>query len=358
MLSLCIPASVGGAASTGRIIEPTSAAPAQLRAGDTLRAVAKLRLPLTPPPGVQQPDVWKGWRVRLARRVAIALDGASPVVEYPARLLRIRPDRGDRYVITATTPPWLLPGQYDLTIEGPGFEGLAAGAVIVTDSRGEGGGPRGEWRLRHGAIAELTWVGSWSGRAAFEVVVPGVRVGLRATVERGDTRPRQLLELDAASWTTAPGANGEGAARLLRFRLDPPLDRTADSGKLAVDLERVDTGACRAEIRWSESSNRAGPTDWRELSFRGVDDAVSILWDFGDGDHGAGRNARHRWIFDERSRVSATGFDRYGAACTAETMATGQLASGRGCGCTPIGRRRAAAPDLLGFFLSVALARE
>ncbi|MBW2277542.1 MAG: hypothetical protein JRF63_08630, partial [Deltaproteobacteria bacterium] len=351
---MLVPAFVGSGPSVGRIVEPTAAAPVEILAGEPLRAIARLRLPLTPPPGVQQPRVWEGWEVRLSRRVEVVLDGASPLLEFPARLLRIRPDEGDRYSITVDTPPWLPPGRYDLAIAGPGFEGLAVDSVVVKGAGVQANAERAEWRLLGEATAELVRAGDGADVVAFEVVLPAAGAGLLATGVDRATGSRQELELVGATWTTAPGPGGKGRARLLRFLLDLPRQQRGEVRGVRVELERVAGSSCRPEIRWSAVAKHVGPTEWRELIFDGLDQPVSIIWDFGDGEHVQGRRARHRWIFSSKVPVSATGFDRVGVACSATTSADSELVPARGCDCSAVGRG-VDPTSLLDFFLSAAL---
>jgi len=354
--TLCA-ATAGSGPSVGRIVEPSGDAPAEIAAGDSFRAIARLRLPLTPPPGVQQPRVWEGWRVLLSRRVEITLDGASSLIEFPARLVRIRPREEDRYSITAETPPWLPPGRYDLAITGPGFEGLAAESIVVVGEGREAHAARAEWRMSGDATAELVRVGPRGGVVVLEVVAPDTSLGLRATSVDDATGERRRATLVAATWTSAPGPSGRGRARLLRYAVELPRVWRGEVHGFTVELERVAGSECRSRIRWGTTSERVGPTEWRELYFEGLDDPVSIAWDFGDGEHGVGRRVRHRWIFSDEAQVSATGFDRIGTACSATTSAGVELEASRGCGCASAGRH-ARLGGLLGFFLSVALPRE
>jgi hypothetical protein len=260
------------------------------------------------------------------------------------------------------TPPWIPPGLYDLAITGPGFDGLAAESVVVSNARESGAKGRTEWRLRNDRWVDLVRHDGGDGAAVLEVTAPAGGPGVRAFVSGATGGERRPAELIAATWTTAPGADGRGAARLLRFRLDPPQEKPGDFAVAAIELERVEAAGCRPGIEWAADSERSGPTEWRELAFEGLEDPVSVVWDFGDGDYGIGRRVRHRWIFTEDARVSATGFDRAGTACTATTTAAGALTPRRGCSCSSIGglgfRSSERATTLLGFFLSVARSRE
>lgn len=348
---LLAPAPAGGGANVGRIVEPTADSPLEIGAGDPLQAIARLRLPLTPPPGVQQPKAWDGWTVRLSRRVDLALGGVSPVIDYPARLLRIRPAGGDRYRITAEPPPWLPPGRYDLAIDGPGFEGLSAEAVVVRREGESRPSPQGGWRPRGEQVVDFVGPTSGDERSLLEVAVPADGSGFRAVSAAPNDLPRSSFHLVDALWTTAPGADGTGNARLLRFAV----------GGTSVRIERVPGRRCRAEIRWIDGTGNADPTEWRELELGGIEDPVTVVWDFGDGEHGVGRRVRHRWIFSSEAHVSATGFDGLGVPCTATARVSGNLAPRRGCGCSVAGRsnrRQTGASGLLDFFLSVTLARE
>jgi hypothetical protein len=341
--AVVLPITADAGANVGRIVEPTAESPAGVEPGGMVHAVARLRLPLTPPPGVQQSKAWEGWSVRLVRRVGIALKGANPILDYPARLVRIRPVEDDRYRISSETPPWLPPGRYDLVIEGPGFEGIAEESVVVRCAEEPSPSPEIELREQGARTLELVNSGAEPRQVVFEVVAPAKGPGLRAAVASANGPLPPTAELVDALWTTAPQVDGAGRARLLRFRVRVPA--AADAGP-----------ACGTSIRWVGEDDGSTPTAWRELELDGSGAPVSVVWDFGDGHYGAGRRVRHRWLMSGQTRVIATAFDGFGMPCTATTAASGILAPRRGCSCGATGS--VPAQGILGFFLSSTLAWE
>ena len=72
------------------IVLPDKRAPAE-RVTDLLEVQVRLRLPLTPPPGVQQPAALKGWRVILARRDILTPRGERTAARYALPVMRLRP---------------------------------------------------------------------------------------------------------------------------------------------------------------------------------------------------------------------------------------------------------------------------
>jgi hypothetical protein len=278
--AVLMPSAASG--DTARIVSPSGDQPEgllTLGAGDVLAAVVQLRLPLTPPPGVQQRRAWEGWSVRLVRRAHVALRGASRSLEYPARLLRIRPLEDGRYRLSALTLSWVPGGLYDLIIQGPGIEDTARRSVMVRD---RGTVPIG-----------------------FDLVIPGEGPGVLVEMSGVRTKPRYV------TWAAVP-TKGRVTARLLRFAVGYVEDGN-DSQQKITYFDAPGNGK-KIELGMSPNSERVDPVEWYTLTLanREAFDLVSVAWDLGGGNWGEGFRVRHRWIFDDMVQVKATAFDSAG----------------------------------------------
>jgi len=356
-------AAIVGAATDVRaeargIVEPTADAPSRPEPGTELRAIVRLRLPLTPPPGVQQPRAWKGWSVRLVRSAQLALFDADGSVEYPARLLRIRPAGDQLYRVSAKTLPWMAPGRYDLLIDGPGFAGRAAAAVIVP-GKGPGEPPPGlEPRLSgEGSSIELRNGGAEPAEQILEVVVPADHPGVRVT------RGERELAPSYVTWSRPPAPEAGSAPRLLAFAVEVP-GASGDAPGIAHlrSAAVAPRGECRLALEWERPATRR-PTEWQTIRADTGDDSQIVIWDYGDGEWGIGSPVRHRWLFDPAVRLRASSLDRYGRVCSAARQLQLDSPTDRaGCGCAQVGARnlgdgRGAGPgDLAGALLGLALA--
>ncbi len=300
---VAIPSAVSG--EPARIVLPSGDQPDEilsLGAGDVLTAVIQLRLPLTPPPGVQQPRAWEGWSVRLVRRAHVALRGASRSLEYPARLLRIRPLEDGRYRLSAHTLPWMPGGLYDLIIRGPGIEDTARRSVMVRD------------RV--------------TVPIGFDLVIPGEGPGV--FVEMSGVR----MKPSCVTWAAVPTA-GKVPARLLRFAARPAEDGDGSAREMAYRDAPV--SAQKIELEMSPNSERVDPVEWYTLTFVVPEtlDVVSVAWDLGGGNWGDGFRVRHRWIFDDVVKVKATAFDSAGRPHEGQLQRPIKNPEDRfGCGCS------------------------
>ncbi len=330
MVAVVIPSAASG--GTARIVSPSGDQPEgllTLGAGDVLAAVIHLRLPLTPPPGVQQPRAWEGWSVRLVRRAHVALRGASRSLEYPARLLRIRPLEDGRYRLSALTLPWMPGGLYDLIIRGPGIEDTARRSVVVRD---RGTVPIG-----------------------FDLVIPGEGPGVFVEMSGVRTKPRYV------TWAAVP-TEGRAPARLLRFANRPAEDGNGSAEK--IDYLDAPRSGKRIELEMSPSSERVDPVEWYTLTLANPEtfDLVSVAWDLGGENWGDGFRVRHRWIFDDMVKVKATAFDSAGRTHEGQLQRPIKNPEDRsGCACSQAIGTRSLAPastsarSLIGRLLDIVL---
>lgn len=295
-----------------RIVSPASGGVVAAGPGDELAATVALRLPLTPPPGVQQPKIWEGWSVILSREVDRAAATAPKRLEYPCRILRIRPAEGGVYRITSRIPPWVPEAVYDLGISGPGFEDRASSSVRVLVEKVEKG-----------------------DRCVITVTIPADWPAASVSLEGAEISPVQV------SWAGAFPETGKGP-RVLVFDGAEAGGCGSAGGSLEI---RVAKPTPRAEPRISVSpwEGALDPVRWYALFIEGGDPALEagIVWDFGDGEWGAGRRVMHRWMFAEEARVKAFAFGRRGdvRGVARRFEVARPLARDGGCGCGEVGGR-------------------
>lgn len=117
------------------LVYPTAGMPAVVAAGATLEARVSVPVPLTPPPGHQQPAALLPWSARLFTSLPAAF-GADPSLVYPLPVVDVRPEDGRslRYRLRLPVPAWAAPGVYSLRIGGPGGRASAVAVVVVTDA--------------------------------------------------------------------------------------------------------------------------------------------------------------------------------------------------------------------------------
>jgi hypothetical protein len=311
---------------------PDAGAPARTAPGEILEVVARLRLPLTPPPGVQQPRVWSGWSVGLRRAADLAAAGAAPVIEVRLRPLRLRPAGGDRYRLSAVVPRWVLSGSYDLLLHGPGVADEVPGAVIV------GGGPP---------------------RDAVDAVLPAGAAGFAATL---DGRP---LRAQAVSFSRFDGETGAGSGRVVRLELPAPDHGGAEpdprEAAARIAFAEAPQRPCGARIELLPDAAWPAAGCLGVAAWAGDPEAVSVLWEIGSRATTDGPRARLSCVADPGTVVRATGFDGSGRPCRAERrIPVRDPRSAAGCGCRFTARGGAGPLSILRhiFFLSRPAARE
>ena len=252
------------------VLSPTKSNPAVLKPGDQLEVHVAMRLPLTPPPGVQQPRAWSGWSLVLRRRAAVALRGASPEVKYVVKILRVRPGGTGKYIITAQSLPWMSSGLYDLILECPGFKGLSVDAVKV---------------------------GTWSGLV--DVVIPMDGPGLSASL-----KGRKLNAFEI-TLSRSPGEENDlsDVGRIFSYRLSS-LSEVLFKDAVSVGMP--------LSLTWEREGEEFRPVDWRNVKIKAEGAIKNVIWDFGDGDWGSGLSVRHRWFFTLEATVNVIAFDTLG----------------------------------------------
>lgn len=303
------------------IVSPVPDQPVEVAPGRAFFAVMRMRLPLTPPPGVQQPRAWKGWSAVLARETAAALSGAERRLEYPLRLVRVRPRESGTYRVVLVPPAWMAEGRYDLEIRAPGFAGRTQRSVIVSSSRPKSPLCAETIPLTRAGPGRFE-IGRRPGACLLEIAIPADVAGVSLELEEQSIAP------DLVAWCAAPGAEEAPRCRVLQF-----FDERLRGGTLTVERVEEPHGV-KCGIDWAGAKGGAGGIEQLEAVYRSDGESVSIAWNLGDGCWAAGERVSHRWMLERGARVTATGFDRFGRFCTAATRAPVESRPGRGgCGC-------------------------
>ncbi|MCP4600210.1 MAG: hypothetical protein GY847_06685 [Proteobacteria bacterium] len=313
------------------IISPLASSPARVDPGGLLQAIIRLRLPLTPPPGVQQPAARKGWQASLKRRDTFAKKGESTVIEYTAEVIRIRPNVSKTYRISIELKPWIPGGLYDLSIVGPGFSAEQSGAVMIgkhsSNSRTSGIDITREGINTIEVLNRNPEVYPWT----FDLIVPADSPGL--VVKMG----KQRLKPKSAVWAEIPHP-GKATRRLLHFEVNLPGTGTSGSKKQTIAWSDVKAGNCRAQVIWDKVQDVIDPMAWIDLEMAtGSFDPTSIIWNFGDGKSDFGTKVRHRFILSNIAEVKAAAFDSFGRVCQVSASSRLNLPLERsGCECSHV----------------------
>ncbi len=312
------------------ILTPGETAPAA-PGGGLLQVDIRLRLPLTPPPGVQQPAALEGWRVVLERRDLLTPDGARHAARYELPVMRLRPaGSGEVYRLSVELVPWLLPGRYDLIVEGPGFSDLAEGAVIVGPAATAS--PEIGIAGRAGMSFALSNPSPRPVEFALHLALPDELPGISLRAGGAEQAPT------AASFLSMTKRSG-GQGRVLVYDLRIPGREGDTDGLLPVALTKRAAATCASEIVWTKADEPRETMAWRDLSWRAPRPPVTVIWRFGDGRWGVGRKVRHRWLLQNEATVSAVSIDELGRTCDATSRyRLNPLTRGSGCSCAVIGR--------------------
>jgi hypothetical protein len=118
-----------------QLLYPRPGLPALVAAGDTLIVRARLSLPLTPPPGVQQERALEDFEAQLVGHAQV-LSGQLAPQSTPLEVVNVRPEGPSslRYRLSVPVPAWVAPGTYDLRLRAKGASLSAPSAVRVLAS--------------------------------------------------------------------------------------------------------------------------------------------------------------------------------------------------------------------------------
>ena len=316
---------LGGTPSEA-VVFPDAAHPAVVGADRLLEVHASLRLPLTPPPGVQQTAAVRGWRIVLTAKNGWNLDNTPASVRYELPVMRIRPLKGDVYRILAEPPPWLAEGRYDVAVQGPGFNASSRNAVIIP---GASGTEPPRFATLMNTAADHTFLltaepDDASQPSCLRIVLPKSMPGISVTYNGAALSPSEM------TFAALPITG----ARVLTFSLPKQ-----PSGKIPMRLQwsAVSAAPCDGRILLSEAVKNDAMA-YRDLTFRTSRQPKSILWDFGDGRYGIGASVRRRWMLTDEARISAWAIDDNGRVCEDHRIVKlNELARENGCSCTAVG---------------------
>jgi hypothetical protein len=337
VLFACIAMHVG-ASEAGetdyRIVSPTTSEPVGAEPGGLVQILVRLRLPLTPPPGVQRLEALEGWRISVKSKDAVTAAGRQVIITYPAHLIRIRPAEKDLYRISVELAPWALPGRYDLSVEGPGFSAEQPDAVSVGRPQPIEQRQGVETTRLDSDSLILKNMLSHSVTTIFDIVVPARLPGLAVDIDKSSATPSVI------AWAAPPDL-GRIESRVLRFDVEIPAAIGSEPGRTIIKWSGVEKKTCRARIDLIDADEGIDPMSSTDLRMAAEDFApIAVIWDFGDGKWGVGNEVRHRFLTSEKATFGAAAFDRFGRVCKAVVTERLVLPVERsGCSCGSIGAR-------------------
>ncbi|MBI2898431.1 MAG: PKD domain-containing protein [Deltaproteobacteria bacterium] len=185
------------------IAAPTRGAPLVAAPGDRIVADLVLRLPLTPPPGVQQERALNGFR---GTATGYADLGERPT--YPLQVTMIRPGGpGTSYRATLELPPWMAPGVYDIEVVGRAFSERQERALVVRR------GSVGAFELE-APVADWTAFGATARRAVLSgAAVAFIRAGIARGGPPAEAHAAFARALDGVGLATAVRPSPDDLAR-------------------------------------------------------------------------------------------------------------------------------------------------
>lgn len=305
-----------------RILSPTAASPALVSGEGVIEIQVRLLLPLTPPPGVQQPKANKGWRVTLILPDAYTLDGRRVACRYEHKVMRLRPVEHDVYRLTVEVMPWLVAGRYDVQVTGPGFFSMRPAALII----GEASSNPGTRVLSVAAIGSnvLEISNSASSLDTVKIRLNDDFPGIAVRSPEGEAVPP--TDAAFASYSEKHGPRGT----LLSY----PVALPSPPRPVRWRWIRANPRTCGGRIEWREDDEAADTMDWRDLTYLPASSVEKVIWRFGDGRWGVGERIRHRWLLSNEATVTATDFDAQGHRCaTTVKKNLNTLRQGIGCTC-------------------------
>jgi hypothetical protein len=323
-------------ATTDGIVSPSSGNSIVTEPGRAVQIIVRLRLPLTPPPGVQQPEAINGWSVSLKRRTKYALSGAESDIEYPAKVIRIRPAGNDLYRIVARLLPWMSPGEYDLVIIGPGFSAqLLRGVQVGLAHRGELTGVEIDSQYGPRMIRVSNHTGE-SQTVVFDFVIPANYPGLKVEVDGVMAQPVTV------TWSGLP-RKGKEPDRLLAYSVTVPCQDENGRGFRKISWLKTDVRECVGRIDLNGDVAMIELLKWYELEYSCPSrEFKAVIWSFGDGQWEEGLSVRHRWLLKEPAEIQVSAFDEFGSVSRARLDISRDLSQQhKGCSCSrvSIGRK-------------------
>ena len=306
------------------IISPGGDTPTSIAPDNTFEVHLVLRLPLTPPPGVQQFAANKGWHVTLSRDDFSDHQGRPARLRYTFPIMRLRPFEKNAYRITVETAPWIPDGLYDLTVTGPGFHGEAKKSIRKGASTPDGNKSQVTPLSVDGGVDKPLPGGD---RFLTGIVIPGSTPGVR--LSRNGT-PIPLTNV-------VPATLPDTGARLVMFEIERESLHSPPH-TLPFALETVKAAPCNIDID-GESAGPNRALEWRMLTLSSPTPALSVIWQFGDGRFGEGNAVRHRFLLPNTATVTVNVYDQIARRCTLKKrIELNTIRKTTGCGCFLVGR--------------------
>lgn len=310
------------------IVAPNPGSPFTVKDDRMLELRATLRLPLTPPPGVQQTAAVQGWRVTLTTEDAWNTQGAPEKLRYELPVMRIRPFKGNTYRIFVELPPWLPHGRFDAALRGPGFSAESPESVIVPAE--DNAQPESVVVIKGEPGKILSAVPNReSPKKRFRLVLGKNETGVKVTFQKKPIFPSSI----------AFAALPHDGTRVLSFVIDSSREvENSKPAASAIEWSTVKSSPCNGEITLSKiKANDA--TAYRNITLHTEKKPHTVIWDFGDGRFGAGNPVRHRWLLNNETTVKAWKFNRFGQSCKIEAdTSLNALNRSGGCSCIAPGR--------------------
>lgn len=277
-----------GSEQPSGIVAPTKSLPAKVTGGKLLEIEMSLPFSLTPPPGVQQASVWESWEIFLKRKTTTPeLNPGSDVLVYKIRLVRLRPDKGNKnYILTALVPNWIPSGIFTLVVKGKGFRHESRSSVEIVNP---------------------TFTFLQVGKGAEE---PETTQLVEVVVSKPDARIELLFKgvpVPCSYVTWAADYRADTRKRLLQFVV--ANDTSSYSNKKKLELRPAEkTPSMDRQIKVQRVEDESGKTllDWQTLEIQnGSETCKNVIWDFHDGDTTEGLRVSHRWMFKDRIEATA-----------------------------------------------------
>lgn len=296
------------------IVTPSQTTPAIVSDIDTIEIKVRLRLPLTPPPGVQQPAANKGWRIALSRDDFVNQSGQLDHIRYTLPLLRLRPFQEDIYRIVVELPPWLPDGHYDLTVLGPGFSATKPQAIRK-------GTPK-TILPKNTNVPNMLSIEATLDTVHLPIIISKDVMGIRVAHQDTVLLPQTIV----------PALLPDNGSRVAFYHLSSGPARS-------LRIEQIKKSPpCQTSFKWQSLSPNE-TLEWRNLTVQSPSHPQSTIWDFGDGRYGEGEQARHRFLLHNKAKVTVMTYDINAAVCThQQEISLNPLKLSNGCGCTLIGR--------------------
>jgi hypothetical protein len=315
------------------IISPSQESPLHISRGQDLKVKVKLRIALTPPPGVQQKKAllyWKAWLLNPYPGIPYQTKKTKEV--YP---LEIKAIRGSShpfiYIAEFKLPPWIPENRYHLKLKGPGLSSISKNSVFIKGKLSKRDKQREvflsqkmfliEKRYKNKALVlKIKNNSSKRIRSWLKFIIPWTPRGYILK----DLRTKRIIPLAQVGIL-----NFRKNKRPQRIVYYYPID-LAPLGEVFFQFKkRAGLNPLRSKIYVSRQKVRAGEA----VNFRAYTSKRNIIeyfWDLGDRTYKEGRWISHRFMDIGRFKVFVFVFSRFGESASAYLSLKVHLL-GRGC---------------------------